>query len=39
MHVNAILDVPDFNQHEIRHHGLEGDVLAIIGIVKLEFGR
>ena len=39
MHVHAVLDIPDLDEHEVRHHRLEGDVLAALGIVELELGR
>ena len=39
MHVHAVLDIPDLDEHEVRHHRLEGDVLAVLGIVELELGR
>ena len=39
MHVHAVLDVPDLDEHEVRHHRLEGDVFAVRGIVELELGR
>ena len=37
MHVHAVLDVPDLDEHEVRHHRLEGDVLAVLGIVMKFF--
>lgn len=38
MTVHTVIDIPDFDEDKIRHHGLEGNVFLFL-IVELELAR